>query len=255
MFYKSLKNHAQQFLNGYQKENPATYAAAQQAIGGLLIVDGFTGIDNPLGGRKRSGIFGSLLGILFGLVFIFGTGIVANLFGINKMTAVTQAQVVEVGPRQVERNSDGSTSGGTCSLKSKYTVNGKEYTQVSSIDSDSNCSLSQGQTISVNYDPNNPGKYVYDLGSVKAVMKIFSIVGIIFVVVSFFTFLIRLISIIFGWKLLKSGRALAKTLPAGTDIGTIKDEIKGNFAKSIFGTENNKTNTPTSTPTQPSAKQ
>jgi hypothetical protein len=195
-----------------------------------------------------------LIGIFFGLVFVFGTAIVANLFGINKMTAVTQAQVVEVGPRQVERNSDGSTSGGSCSLTAKYTVSGKEYTQAASIESGSNCELKQGQTISVNYDPSNPSKYVYDLGSVKAFMKVFPIIGGIFVVVCSFTFLVRLISIIFGWKLLKNGRALAKTLPAGTNIESIKNEIKENFAKSIFGTGNNQLNTPTSTPTKPTTK-
>lgn len=66
-------------------------------------------------------------------------------------------------------------------------------------------------------------------------MKIFPFAGDFIAVVSLFTFTVRLFSIIFGWKLLKNGRALAKTLPAGTDLATIQNEIRQNFAKTVFG--------------------
>lgn len=236
MFYKNIKGHAEQFLNNYRQENPATFAAAQEAVGGLLILDGFIGIDSPFGGKKRSGIFGSLTGVALGLVFVFGTGFISNLTGINKMTATTTATVVSISqPSVTTTNSDGSTSGGSCTPTSKYTVNGKEYTQTSSSGSSSACSLTQGQTININYDPNNPGAWAYDLNTVKTVLKIFPIVGIIVAITSLVTFFIRLLSIIFGWKILKSGRALAKTLPPGTDLSTIKNEIRQNFAKTVFG--------------------
>ena len=236
MFYKNIKNHAEQFLGDYKSKSPATFAAAQEAIGGLLILDGFIGIDNPLGGKKRNGIFGSLIGIFVGLLFVFGTGFLANLTGISKMTATTTATVVSVSqPSATTTNSNGSTSGGSCTPTAKYTVNGKEYTQTSSSGSSSACSLTQGQTININYNPNNPGAWAYDLNTIKTILKFIPIVGALVAVTSLVTFAIRLFSIIFGWKLLKSGRALAKTLPAGTDLGTIKDEIKKNFAKSVFG--------------------
>jgi hypothetical protein len=236
MFYKSIKNHAEQFLGNYKSENPATFAAAQQAIGGLLILDGFVGIDNPLGGKKRSGIFGSLIGIVVGLVFIFGTGFISNLMGINKMTATTTATVVSVSqPTYTNTGNNNSSGGSSCTPTAKYTVNGKEYTQTSSSGSSSACSLTQGQSVNINYDPNNPGRWAYDLNTVKTVLKIFPIVGAIVAITSLVTFVIRLLSIIFGWKLLKSGRALAKTLPAGTDLATIKNEIRQKFAQSVFG--------------------
>ena len=73
----------------------------------------------------------------------------------------------------------------------------------------------------------------------------YSSLGAIVAVTSLVTFAIRLLSIIFGWKLLKSGRALAKTLPAGTDLSTIKNEIKQNFAKSVFGMGGGNNQTPT----------
>lgn len=236
MFYKNVKNNAQQFLGNYKQNNPATFAAAQQAIGGLLILDGFIGIDNPLGGKKRSGIFGSLVGIIVGLVFVFGTGFIGNLFGINKLTATTTATVVGISqPIYSNTDNNNNSGGGSCTLQARYTVNSKEYTQTSSSGSSSACSLTQGQTININYDPNNAGHWAYDLNTIKTVLKFLPIIGGIVAITSLVTFAIRLLSIIFGWKLLKSGRALAKTLPAGTDLSTIKNEVRQNFAKSVFG--------------------
>ncbi len=200
----------------------------------MLIVDGFIGIDNPLGSNKRSGIFGSLIGIVFGIVFIFGTGFIGNLIGINKLTATTTATVVGVSQPSTTTSSDGS-SNSSCTAQAKYEVGGKEYTQTASGGSSSACSLTAGQKIDINYDPNNPGAWAYDLATVKTVLKIFPIVGAIIAVTSLFTFIIRLLSIIFGWKILQSGRALAKTLPAGTDLSTIKNEIRLNFAQHLFG--------------------
>jgi len=232
MFYKNIKNQAKQFLGNYKSDNPATFAAAQQAIGGLLILDGFVGIDNPLGQNKRSGIFGSLLGVFLGLAFIFSTGFIGNLFGVNKMTAETTATVVSISQPTV---SSGNSSGGSCTPRAKYTIDNKEYVQVSSSGSSSACSLTVGQTININYDPSNPGNWAYNLNAFKVVLKVFPIAGAVVAITSLFTFVIRLLSIIFGWKLLKSGRALAKTLPGGTDLSTIKNEVRQSFAKSIFG--------------------
>ncbi len=44
-----IKSATEGFLSQYETANPASYAAALQAVGGLLILDGFVGIDNPLG--------------------------------------------------------------------------------------------------------------------------------------------------------------------------------------------------------------
>ncbi len=247
MPYTRIKNQAQQFLGGYKQDNPATFAAAQQAIGGLLILDGFIGIDNPIGGKKRSGIFGSLIAVIIGLVLVFGIGFIGNLFGINKLTATTTATVVSVSQPTSTTSSDNSSSDVSCTPQAKYTVNGNEYTQTSSMGSSSACSLTSGQTISINYDPNSPGAWAYDLNALKTVLQIFPVVGAIIVITSLVTFVIRLVSIIFGWKLLKSGRALAKTLPAGTDLSTIINEVRQNFAKSVFGIGGNNNETPVQT--------
>jgi hypothetical protein len=58
--FSSLKQQAVNFLEPHKEKGPATYAAAEQAIGAILITDGFIGIDNPFGSKKRPGIFGTL---------------------------------------------------------------------------------------------------------------------------------------------------------------------------------------------------
>jgi hypothetical protein len=246
MKFSNLKKQAQDFLGQYKTENQATYAAAQQAIGGLLILDGFTGIDNPFGGKDRPGIFGSLIGIVVGFVFVFMPVIFNSFSGTDKMTAATSATVVSV----KQDSTASSDSGSTCTAVAKYSVGGTEYSQVSSFGSSYYCSLTPGSTININYNPNNPGAWGYNIKSISNFMKIFSVVGVIVVISSLVTFAIRLLSIVFGWKLLKSGRALAKTLPEGTNIDTVVNEIKQNFAKSVFNFGGSNTPTPAPTPSQ-----
>ncbi len=234
--YSSLKGKAQGFLDKYKKKDTATYAASQQAIGGLLILDGFVGIDNPLGGKKRPGIFGTIGGMILGVVFIFIPVIVGNISGITKMTATTTATVVSVGaPQTSTSTTNGNTSTTTtCGLTAKYTVAGKEYTQVATSSSSSNCNRAVGSALTINYNPNDPASWSSDAKTTKLILTIFQYAGIFVIITSFFTFLIRLFSIIFGWKLLRSGRALAATLPSGTDLGTVIDQIKNEFKTSLF---------------------
>ncbi len=227
-----IKTAAESFLNQYKASSPASYSAAQQAVGGLLILDGLTGIDNPLGGNKRGGILGALIGIAGGLFFMFGTGFVGNLSGVNRFTANTAATVVAVNQPVSSTN---NSTGGACSAQATYTVDNKEYTQTSSIGTSSACALTAGQTIEITYDPNNPGAWAYEVTIVKTALNVFPIGGAIVTIMSLFTFVVRLLSIIFGWKILKSGRALAKTLPAGTDLSTIKNEISQHFVQQLFG--------------------
>lgn len=225
-FFSSLKQTAINFLEPYKTKGPATYAAAQQAVGGLLILDGFVGIENPLGRQKRPGIFGSLMGIVLGVVFVFIPIFFGGLFGVDKMTESVKATVVSV------QSNSGS---GTCSAMVRYMVDGREYEQNSSYSSTGYCSLVQGSTIQINYDPNMPGSWGYNPGTVKNFLLMFQGVGILIIVSSCFTFIVRFLSIYFGWKLLKNGRKNAASLPAGTNLQTMIDEIKQNFTASIFG--------------------
>ncbi len=228
--FTSLKNQATSFLDQYKQKSPATYAAAEQAVGGILILDGLIGIDPPFTSKdnKRPGIFGTLFGIAFGVLFMYIPTIIGNLTGINDMTATTTAVVSYVS--EVSATDEDNT----CSIKAKYTVDGVEYEKSSGMSSSTNCPLSIGDKITIKYNPAKPSSWSNDAGSVSTFLQVFFWAGILVVISSLVTFVIRLLSIIFGIKILKAGRALAKTLPQGTDFTTIKNEIKQNFIKSIF---------------------
>lgn len=230
-----IKSVAENFLNQYKTSNPASYAAAQQAVGGLLILDGFTGIDNPFGKKQRNGILGSLGGVVAGVIFLVISGFVMKVSGMNEMTAKTTAEVVAVGTMSVTTDSDGSRSGGTCALTAKYAVDGREYVQSSSSQSNTACSLTVGQSIEISYNPNNPGSWAYDADTAKMFFNIFPIAGVLLIISSLVVFVIRLLSIIFGWKILKSGRELAKTLPPGTDLTAIINQTKQAFTQQLLG--------------------
>lgn len=233
-FFSSLKQTAINFLEPYKTKEPATYAAAEQAIGAILITDGFFGIDNPFGQKKRPGIFGTIGGIVLGVIFMFIPTFFGNISGINDMTAVISATVVSVGQASYTRNSNGGSSA-SCPLTVSYSVDGREYTNQSSISSSNYCSLSAGQIVTINYNPANPGSWAYGAKTISNFLQIFFWAGLLALISSIITFFIRLFSIIFGWKLLKDGRKNAANLPPGTNLQTMIAEIKQNFTASIFG--------------------
>jgi hypothetical protein len=88
--------------------------------------------------------------------------------------------------------------------------------------------------VTINYNPNNPAAWAHDVASIKGFMSIFFWAGVVVLVASIVTFVIRLLSIIFGWKLLRKGRTLAATLPSDTSFGTIVNEIRQDFTKTLF---------------------
>jgi len=152
------------------------------------------------------------------------------------MTASTVATVVSIGaPQTTTTTTNNRTKTSTsCSLTAKYTVHGTDYAQVSSSASSNYCNKAVGSSISINYNPNEPTSWSTDVKSQKLFLSIFMYVGILVVIGSFFTFLIRLFSVIFGWKLLKKGRALAATLPSGTNLSTAIEQVKTEFETSLF---------------------
>lgn len=255
IFFSSIKQHAINFLEPYKTKEPASYAAAEQAIGAVLITDGFIGIDNPFGRKKRPGIFGTIGGMILGIIFMFIPTIAGNITGINQMTATTSATVVSIGQASYTKTSNGGSSA-TCQLTVSYLVNGQTYSQQSSISSSNYCSLTPGQIISINYNPTSPGSWIYGANTISTIFQIFYWAGLLVLISSIITFFIRLFSIIFGWKLLKDGRKNAANLPPGTNLQTMIDEIKRNFTSSIFsfgGTQNSVT--PPYIPGTPSSPQ
>lgn len=240
--FKQIKNDAKNFLDGYQKSKPATYAAALQAVGGLLILDGFIGIDNPVGDKKRPGILGALISLVVGVaIIVAGAPWFTQFFGVDRLTETTSAKVVNRwaepsstvnnDPNNPSVNNSGSS---TCNVIAQYTVNGTEYTQQSVYSSSEMCGLAEGQTIQINYNPNQPSEWGYNVGLMKNLLKFIPFMGWAVAITGGFTFLVRLISIIFGWKLLSKGRALARTLPKGANLGNEISTIRDKFKKFVF---------------------
>ncbi len=150
-----------------------------------------------------------------------------NMSGMNDMTANTSAVITSVERGTGDNSSD-------CYIKAKYTVDNKEYVKSPNMASSGNCDLTIGQTINIRYNPSNPNSWTNQTESSMSMLQIFFWGGLLVAISSFVTFLIRLFSIIFGWKLLKAGKKLASTLPADTNFQTIKNEVKQNFIKSVF---------------------
>jgi len=234
--FSSLKTQAINFIEPYKQKNPATYAAAEQAVGAILIADGFFGTPHPMGQKGRPGIFGTISGMVLGIIFMFLPTIFGNITNINNMTATTSATVVSVGaPVPVGPQHNNGSGGSACSLTASYTINGTQYTQTESANSSNNCALTQGQTITINYDPANPGSWIYGANTIKDFFWVFFFAGLFSLIYSIVLFFIRLFSIIFGWKLLNDGRKNASALPADTNLQTMIDEVKQNFTANIFG--------------------
>lgn len=234
-----IKNKATSFLGNYEQKDPASLAAAEQAVGGLLILDGIIGIDNPFGGSKRSGIFGSFIGVLAGVAILFFGGFFFNLFGTQNLTADAKGQITAIGTPQThtDTDSDGNKSTSTtCSMTVQYTVNGKGYTRPTKSESSGNCNAIVGNSIDIRYNPANPTDFdtASTVKTINTIKKFVPLVGLFIVLVSGFTFTIRLLSIIFGWKILRHGQKLAKTLPNGGDLGSQISQIRQEFKKTFF---------------------
>lgn len=237
MFYTNMQSKAKNFLAKYENKNTATSAAAYQAIGGLLILDGFFGMPHPLSGKKRTSIFGNLAGIIIGVLFLFAPTLYSHTSQ-AKMTSVTTGKVTEVSQPTVttNKNSDGTTSTtSTCKLTATYTVEGKEITQTSTSETTSACKQIAGNEISVNYDPKNPGSWDYDIKGLKTIIKYTVWLGVALIVLSSVGFIFRLFTIWFGWRLIMRGRSLARKLPNGGNLASMISNIKKEFSKNIFG--------------------
>lgn len=202
-----------------------------------MIFDAVLGTPHPLSGRKRTGIFSNLAGVILGIIFILAP-VLFKFLPQAKMTAQTTGTIVSVSQPQVQTttNSKGQQStSSSCTVVAKYVVDGKSYSVQSASGSSSDCSLLAGNSINVNYNPNNPASWDNNVKTFKIIVKIAFWLGIVITVLSGIGFIVRLFVVWFGWRLIQRGRNLAKTLPNGGNLASMIQSIKDEFKNNIFG--------------------
>ncbi|MBP9853104.1 MAG: hypothetical protein QG629_276 [Patescibacteria group bacterium] len=168
--YISQKRRALTFLEQYKTQQPHIYAAAQQGVGNILIIDSLTGA----GGRfsykfSRRGIFNAFLGIVGSVFFMLSPVLMRD------------------------------------SLSQELTID-----ELKALLSDSTTAIMSTANWNMSLLP-------------------FFIVGVLFFLISLYSFVNGLLIMITGWRIRRNGYALATTLPVGTDLSLPRKDIMGKF--------------------------
>ena len=162
------------------------------AAGGALLIDGLVGL--PTRNGNRSGVFGSVVGIFVGLVFVgVGLFLSSSMKTPANMSATITGHVTSVTVSQSTTSSSSrssrSTSSSTCSPVAEFVVDDVPFTASTSVGV-SPCPWSVGQPIAVAYDPTSPAlATIPSKGGVTWMPWIFSGAGALVAVVSLFGFI------------------------------------------------------------------
>ena len=227
---KGKIDQAKQVLNEYESRDPHLAGQIRRGVGGVLIADGLVGLENPFDGKKtRPGILGSLIGIIFGVPFLFiGLFIAGTGADTDSVTTGTVSQL------SVSNSGD---SGPTCTITATYKVDGKEYVKTAAISSSGDCSKSVGTPVEVKYNSANPAEAEVGPSSFWFGL-IFVGAGLLVMVTGILTFLIRAASIIFGIMIYRSGSKMVAANPArssDTDIAATVGQAKEKITNFIVG--------------------
>jgi hypothetical protein len=174
---------------------------ATQAAGAAMVLDGLVGIDNPLSGRQRAGIFGGLVAMVVGVAII--------------VMAITVVKP-NVGPgylRVVATVDHYNTS--VNSGKTEYTAvysfmdrNLVTHELVSSMSSSTRPTI--GSIATVAYDPEHPENAVVTSGFEGNMWKFMIGFGALFALIGFGTFIVRAVTLGVGVGLLLRSRKKKK---------------------------------------------
>ena len=178
---------------------------ATQVAGAAMVLDGLVGIDNPLSGRQRAGIFGALVAAAVGM-------------GVIVMALTLVKPNVGPGYLRVPATVDHyltSTSSGKTEYTAVYTYldrNLVTHELTSSMSSTSKPTL--GSVATVAYDPEQPENAVVTSGFEGNMWKFMVGFGALFVVLGTGTFIVRLITLGVGIGLLVKSRKKKATVTA-----------------------------------------
>ncbi|WP_129787138.1 DUF3592 domain-containing protein [Promicromonospora panici] len=210
---KNTTSKAKQTLSRYESDNPHTAGQIRRAVGGVLIADGFVGLENPFDGKKtRPGIVGAMVSVVLGLVFVAVAYFMTTL-GPDTDTETT-GQVVAV---------NGSE---TCSMRAEFVVDGTTYTARSTGQSSTNCDHAPGDTVTVLYDSANPARSTTEEPMLNVFAWVFGGVGVLVAVGGLVTTAIRAASIVFGVTLWRSGSKMIRENPRTADDAGLVEQAR-----------------------------
>lgn len=218
---REVLGKAKDVVADYDAQSPHTAGQVRQAIGGLLIADGLVGLENPLGGKTRSGIFGHLFQALFGSIFVFVGFFFFSLAGAEG-DATTTGTITQVNTH----TGDDST---TCSLRAEFWVGDVPYQAGTPMSSSSFCSKNVGGTVDIRYDSDNPANADIDEDSMLWLVLIFPAAGLLVMLPALVGLAFSAAAIFFGWRLVRSGRAMAAANPPTTTDQGVVAEAKDKF--------------------------
>jgi hypothetical protein len=213
---------AKETVGRYENQNPHTAGQVRATVGGVLLADGLVGLEDPFDNKKsRPGILGSLTGMGISVVFIVvGIFIMGTAAETDSVTDGTIASISE--PSKPDSQGKG---GGACSLTANFVVDGRTYSATTDVSSSGNCNRGINESIEVKYNSANPNENSVGMSSGKFGL-IFAGIGALVFIPALFTFAIRLASIIFGLRLLMSGRKMMAENPKTVDDAGIIAESK-----------------------------
>lgn len=213
---------AKETIGRYESQNPHTAGQVRATVGGVLLADGLVGLEDPFDNKKsRPGILGSLMGMGVSIVFIVvGIFIMGSAAETDSITDGTISSISE--PSKPDSQGKG---GGACSLTANFVVDGRTYSATTDVSSGGNCNRGINESIEVRYNSANPNENSVGMSQGKFGL-IFAGIGTLVFIPSLFTFAIRLASIIFGLRLLMSGRKMMAENPKTIDDAGIIAESK-----------------------------
>lgn len=211
---------AKEVVADHDARHPHVAGEVRQAVGGLLVTDGLAGL-RDLHGRKasRSGILGHVGQALFGLFFLaFG------LFFVHVFTvdgdATTTGTVTHVNRGT---DTDGNT---TCSVDAEFWVDGRPLNASSHYSSSGFCGKRPGSTVEVRYDSANPSDAAVDGGDTWWIW-VFPAAGLLVLALALANISLSLSVALFGWKLVRAGRAMTASAPAtSTDDAAVAEAVE-----------------------------
>lgn len=234
---RAVVAQAKDVVAEYDAQSPHTAGQVRQAIGGLLIADGLIGLENPLGGKSRPGIFGHLFQALFGLVFV-GVGFFVLSMTDAEGDATTTGTITEVN-RHTSDDSD------TCSLRAEFWVDNVPYRAGTTHSSSGFCSENVGGTVDIRYDSTNPADADVDGGSIIWFVLLFPAAGLLVTTPALIGLAFSAAAIFFGWRLVRTGRTMAADNPPTTTDQGIVREAKEKFTAVVTTVRGNSTSSAT----------